>query len=52
MYSIREKRPYFLEYRLVTKNDEVKWVHDQGKVVFEDGGPKYLDGVIFDISPQ
>jgi len=38
------------EYRIITRGDEVKWVWERGKLVDEEGGTRYLEGVISDVT--
>ncbi len=49
--SIREKRPYDIEYRVLDSHDGIKWVHEKGLGIFDgDGKLLHLDGVIFDVT--
>ena len=51
--SLRERRPYVLEYRLIHANGEVRWVYEKGQGVFTpDGEVRFLDGAIFDITDR
>ena len=51
--SLAQKKHYEMEYRLVTADGSLRWVHEQGQGVFNSEGQLlYLDGVIFDITAQ
>ncbi|MFO8052564.1 MAG: ATP-binding protein [Candidatus Omnitrophota bacterium] len=51
--AIQARKPYNMEYRIVNKDDKVKWVGERGKGIFnKDKELVWLDGVIFDISLQ
>ncbi|NJK86271.1 MAG: PAS domain S-box protein [Bacteroidales bacterium] len=44
---------YTVEYRLLTKNNKIRWVTERGSLfVDENSGQKWLDGFIFDISDR
>jgi two-component system cell cycle response regulator len=50
---VARAEPFTLEYRIVTGEGEVRWVHEQGQAVFgADGEVLYLDGAIFDIGER
>ncbi len=45
--------PLLLEYRLVTKDGEVRWVSDRIELEFDpDGRPHYMNGIARDVTPQ
>ena len=49
--AIKEKKTFNFEYRIMTKNGEIKWVWEQGVAIFDDNGEvKYLEGFITDIT--
>ncbi|HTL70821.1 MAG TPA: ATP-binding protein [Candidatus Eisenbacteria bacterium] len=51
--SLKAKRPYIIEYRLVRASGETRWVYDKGRGVFgEDGSLLWLDGVLFDVTDR
>lgn len=51
--ALQENRPYQLNYRITSKNGELKWVWEQGLGVFSDSGELIaLEGLITDISEQ
>lgn len=44
---------FVIEYRIVHRNGEIRWVHERGCVVLDKNGePAFLDGFIFDISER
>lgn len=46
-----EKGKFQIEYRIVHRNGEIKWVYESGKVNYEPGGDEiFIDGYIFDIT--
>jgi len=51
--SVREKKSYTLEYRIVHCDGRIIWVKEKGQASFDDkGNVSFLDGAIFDISDQ
>ncbi|MBD0342213.1 MAG: PAS domain S-box protein, partial [Microcoleus sp. Co-bin12] len=49
--ALQENRPYQLNYRITSKNGELKWVWEQGLGVFSESGELIaLEGLITDIS--
>jgi PAS domain S-box-containing protein len=50
---LAESNSFQLTYRIVTKNNEVKWVWERGKANgFNSSGVMLLEGIIIDISQQ
>lgn len=51
--SVKRKKPYFLEYRIVHADKAIRWVREQGQTAFgKRGEALWLDGVIFDITER
>lgn len=51
--SIDQNRIYHVQYRIINKNQDVKWVYEHGQAVFSEKGEVLaLEGIIFDISDQ
>lgn len=49
--SLSSKGTFAIEYRIIHKNGEIRWVYEQGKSVFNaPEQPVYIDGAIFDIT--
>jgi PAS domain S-box-containing protein len=49
--AVEKKEPFALDYRILYKNHEVRWVFEKGQGIFdENGNLKYLDGAIFDVT--
>ncbi|MGH8567438.1 MAG: PAS domain-containing protein [Gammaproteobacteria bacterium] len=45
--------PFSEDYRLLTKNEAVLWVHDESRVVLDPyGAPKWIQGVMLDITER
>ncbi|GAK59509.1 PAS/PAC sensor signal transduction histidine kinase [Candidatus Vecturithrix granuli] len=51
--ALRERRAYQMTYRLITKDNRVKWVWEQGQGIFDDAGTLLaLEGLINDVTEQ
>jgi PAS domain S-box-containing protein len=51
--AIGEKRPYLLEYRIISKDGQTKWVWEKGRGVFDRHGDLVsLEGIISDITDK
>ncbi len=51
--AIAEHKNYNIEYRLVTKNKEIKWVNERGQISYDENDhPVWLDGFIADITAR
>ncbi len=48
--AIKNKEFFEIEYRIITKNNEEKWVSEKGKGVFENENLLYIQGYIYDIT--
>ena len=49
--SCENGKPFRLEYRLLAQDGRIVWVHDEAVVVRdEDGKPRFIQGVMFNIS--
>jgi len=49
--QVDKRKPFELEYRLITRDGRVIWVTDIGRGVFDDNGQLlYVDGVILDVT--
>lgn len=49
--GVKENQLYRMEYRILHKDGSIRWVWEQGRAVpAAKGKPKYLDGLILDIS--
>ena len=48
--AVEAGRPFELEYRVMCASGDVRWVLERGCAV--DGGDRWLDGVIFDITDR
>jgi PAS domain S-box-containing protein len=52
-HDIRERLPFFIEYRITRKDGEVRWLSERGRARYDEHGvPQCLDGVIFDITDK
>jgi diguanylate cyclase (GGDEF)-like protein/PAS domain S-box-containing protein len=50
---VARREPFILEYRVLTANGDVVWVHEQGRAICDaDDEVLYLDGSIFDIGER
>ena len=51
--GVEARQPFTLEYRIVRKDGELRWVHEKGLGVFDlQGRLRYLDGIIDDITER
>ena len=51
--AVEQRRPFELDYRILHRDGEVRWVREYAQVVFDSNGqPAYLDGIIFDITDR
>ncbi|WP_407356430.1 methyl-accepting chemotaxis protein [Methanolobus sp. WCC5] len=49
--AISAGRPWDIEYRIIHKDGNIRWVHEDGQAVTAEGGTiQYLDGFILDIT--
>nr|MDK2850887.1 hypothetical protein [Candidatus Cloacimonadota bacterium] len=51
--AIKKRTQYQMEYRIVTKSGDIKWVWEKGNAVYDKShNPTYLDGFIIDITAR
>lgn len=51
--AVKNGKIFELDYRLVTKDGAIKWVHDRGQAVYGlDGKAQYVDGLLFDFTDR
>jgi PAS domain S-box-containing protein len=50
--AVAAGRPYMTEYRIVTRDGNVRWVLERGQAVPESDGHLVLDGAIFDVTER
>jgi PAS domain S-box-containing protein len=51
--AVEQRRPFELDYRILHRDGEVRWVREYAQAVFDaNGRPAYLDGIIFDITDR
>ncbi len=51
--AVARRQPYVIEYRLLRKDGEIRWVYEKGRAVFAQSGQVlWLDGVVVDISDR
>jgi PAS domain S-box-containing protein len=49
--AVAEKEKFEIEYRIIKKDGEVRWVYESGQGIYDDDDKvSYLDGCIFDIT--
>lgn len=51
--AVNERRPYTIEYRVVTNEGKLRWVLERGLAIHEESGDAaYLDGTILDVTAR
>lgn len=51
--AVRQRKPYALDYRILHRGGETRWVHDKGQAVYDGrGNARLLDGALFDITDR
>ena len=51
LHSFETGEPFRCDYRMFTRDDEVRWFHDEGSVIHdESGNTSYLQGIMLDIT--
>lgn len=50
--AVSQKKPFNVQYRIVTKSGEIKWVLDKGKLLPDSNGKEILEGIILDITDR
>jgi len=50
--KIDHKEPYIIDYRIIRKDGEIRWVRGEGQALYDNNNIGWLDGVIFDITEQ
>jgi PAS domain S-box-containing protein len=51
--SVADHHPYEIEYRINHADGDTRWVYEKGQAIYgKNGQPKWLDGVILDITKR
>ena len=51
--AIETKTPYEGEYKIITKNNEIKWLWERGRAIYQDDGKLlFLEGYVEDITTR
>jgi PAS domain S-box-containing protein len=50
--AIEQNRPYTIEYRVLHRDGEIRYVVERGQAILERTGERKLDGAIFDLSER
>ena len=45
-------QPIDIDYRILTRDGRVRWIHDQSVLILDETGPRYGHGLIFDITER
>ncbi|HWO71548.1 MAG TPA: PAS domain S-box protein [Actinomycetota bacterium] len=49
--ALERREPFHAEYRILARDDRVRWIRDRGEFIpGGDGGPDLLQGVMFDVT--
>jgi len=49
--AIKTLQPYTMEYRIIHKDESIRWIHEKGIAVYDDNEQAhYLQGAIFDVT--
>ncbi len=52
-FSVKQKRQFNLEYRIITRSKAVKWISNNGRAIYNDDGTiNWIDGFLLDISER
>jgi PAS domain S-box-containing protein len=52
MHGVQARRPFTLEYRIVRRDGQIRWVLERGQLQQAGDGRRWLDGAIFDITAR
>lgn len=51
--AIKKDKIFEIDYRLLTKNADIRWVHERGRAIYgRDGKMRYIDGLLFDFTDR
>jgi PAS domain S-box-containing protein len=50
--SLSEGKKIHLIYRIIDKNNQIKWVEEFGDAIYKDGKIAYIEGIFIDITKQ
>jgi diguanylate cyclase (GGDEF)-like protein/PAS domain S-box-containing protein len=51
--SGEQREPFDIEYRIITREGDIRWIHDLGRTVYsKDGKAMHQDGIISDITDR
>lgn len=50
--SVAAEKPWDIQYRITRRDGSARWVQERGRASSPDGGIRYLDGFIFDITSR
>jgi PAS domain S-box-containing protein len=51
--AMNENRPYLVEYRIITRTGEIRWIHERGRMICNEMGQFcFFDGFGIDITNQ
>ncbi len=53
MSAVVRRSPWVIEYRIVHRNGMIRWIHEQGRAIYDETGKVlYLDGALFDATDR
>nr|WP_285901360.1 PAS domain S-box protein [Arenibacter sp. TNZ] len=50
--TVAQNKVYDFVYRIILPGDTIKWIHQLGRTIFQDGSPNRMEGTVQDITQQ
>ena len=51
--AVASHTEYSVEYRIIRHDGEIRWLHDRGRIVLDNGGrPRYATGAVMDVTAR
>ena len=52
LLELDQQKEFTKEYRIKTSSNSIRWVQNKGKLIFEDGEPVRINGILVDITER